>query len=112
MQESLYWSLHTGMGMGCVLAVTAVPAASPAWDTWALPFPAPQAEENEASLSNWVDSWTKQAAGAAPGVPHNVQPYGCSAVTPSGGLRLQHMPLASLSQCAQWCIAGVKHEGK
>lgn len=65
MQGSLYWSLHTGMGMGCVLAVTAVLAASLARDTWALPFPVPHAEENEALLSNWVDSWTKQAAGAA-----------------------------------------------
>lgn len=37
-------------------------------------FPAPQAEGNEASLGNWVNSWAKQAAGGAQGCCNKGQP--------------------------------------
>lgn len=53
-----------------VLAGTALLAASPAQDT-GLCLPSPQAQENEALLSNWVNSWAKQAAG---GCHTKVQP--------------------------------------
>lgn len=62
MQGSPYWSLHAGMGLGCVLQHLL-------HGTQGSAFPAPQAEGNEASLSNWVNSCAKQAAGGALGVP-------------------------------------------
>lgn len=66
MQGSPHWSLHrNGDGDGLRAGSHGSPGSISCMGCTGSAFTAPQAEENEALLSNWVNSWAKQAAGGA-----------------------------------------------